>query len=224
MKTPCLLLKTGLVDYRLAYALQKKFLEDKLKSNADDVFILSEHNPVITLGRGFREENLLVPKNNLESRGIMSYEIERGGDATYHGPGQAVGYPVFDLKARGKDLRLFVESMEEALIGAVSDFGIDARRKKGHIGVWAGPNKVASIGVAVKKWVSYHGFSLNICPEMDNFSLINPCGLDYNVMTSMEKILGKKLAVEDVQDRIVFHFERVFNLSFILFEGEIEHA
>ena len=224
MKSPCLLVKTGLVDYSEAYSLQKSFLEKKISSGGADVLILSEHRPVITLGRGFRESNLLLARDELERRGISVCEVERGGDATYHGPGQLVGYPVFDLAGRGKDLRRFIVETEEVIIRALSDFNISAERKKGNIGVWAGGGKIASIGVAVRRWISYHGFALNIFPEMENFSFINPCGLDYNVMTSMEKILGEVIPLEGAAERIAGRFTEVFGLEFISSEGETGNA
>ncbi len=224
MKSECLLLKTGRVDYLCAYELQKKLLEEKISGGKRDFLILSEHEPVITLGRGFKENSLLLGKDALAERGISVYEIERGGGATYHGPGQLVGYPVFDLAGRGKDLRVFINNIEEVIIRTLGDFGIGAERKDTGIGVWTGEKKIASVGVAVRKWIAYHGFALNISPEMENFSFINPCGLDYNVMTSMERILSRRTAPEDVEERVAAHFMDVFSVDFILSEGEKGNA
>lgn len=216
----CFLIKAGRVEYRDAYELQKKLLERKLSGDSRDFLILAEHEPVVTLGRGFNENNLLLGRSALLDRGIPVYEIERGGDATYHGPGQLVGYPLFDLAGRGKDLRLFISSLEEVIIKTLADFKIAAERKEGTIGVWHGGKKIASIGVAVKKWVSYHGFALNIFPDMRNFSFINPCGLDYNVMTSMERILKFRISMREVEERITAHFSGIFGLTLKTLEGD----
>ncbi len=216
MKENSLLINTGLIKYPDAYNLQKTFLQKVIDGRHGNVLILAEHEPVITLGRGFKSENLLLSKEDLEKRGLTVFEIERGGDATYHGPGQLVGYPIFNLEARGKDLRLFISGMEEVIIAVLAEFKIKAGREKGQIGVWTEGKKIASIGVAVRKWVSYHGFCLNISPAMENFSFINPCGLHYNVMTSMEKILNAKVPFEDVRRSVVSRFEDVFDLRFTL--------
>lgn len=202
-------IKTGLVDYERARALQFKLLDRKLSGESRDFLVLSEHKPVITLGRGFKQQNLLLGKEELNSIGVSVLDTERGGDATYHGPGQLVGYPVFDLARRGRDIRLFIQSIEEAIIGTLKDFNISSGRKKGSIGVWAGGKKIASIGVAVRKWISYHGFALNIFTDLKNFSFINPCGLDYNVMTSMENILEMKVPADDVADAFIRNFSDV---------------
>lgn len=213
MKDKALLINAGLIRYSDAYALQRECLQKVIDGRSCNVLILAEHEPVITLGRGFKTENLLLSRKDLENRGLTVFDIERGGDATYHGPGQLVGYPIFNLEDRGKDLRLFISEIEEVIIAVLNEFGIKAGRRQGQIGVWTEGKKIASIGIAVRKWVSYHGFCLNISPSMENFSYINPCGLHYNVMTSMEKILNANLPFEDVRHRVVSCFEDVFNLS-----------
>lgn len=216
----CLLIRAGRIEYGEAYELQKRLLEKKLSGESRDFLILAEHEPVITLGRGFKKNNLLLGRDALLKRGISAYDIERGGDATYHGPGQLVGYPLFDLTRRGRDLRIYIASLEEVIISTLADFKISAERKEGGIGVWHNGKKIASIGVAVKKWVSYHGFALNIFTDLKNFSFINPCGLDYNVMTSMESILGYRTPLREVEERITGHFCDIFSLEFKMFEGD----
>ncbi len=216
MEDNSLLINTGRIKYPDAYDLQMKCLQKVIDGRVGNVLILAEHEPVITLGRGFKNENLLLSRRDLEDRGLTVFDIERGGDATYHGPGQIVGYPIFNLDARGRDLRLFITEIEEVIITVLGGFKIKACRKKGQIGVWTEGKKIASIGIAVKKWVSYHGFCLNISPAMENFSYINPCGLHYNVMTSMEKILNTGVSFEDVRQSFVSCFESVFKISLTL--------
>jgi lipoate-protein ligase B len=216
----CRLVRTGLVSYEKAHQLQKRLLEKKISGENRDFLIISEHRPVITLGRGFKAGNLLIGRDALEKRGISVYEVERGGDATYHGPGQLVGYPVFDLSRRGKDLRLFIRGLEEVIIRTLDEFNIKADRKEGNTGVWTGGKKIASIGVAVRRWISYHGFSLNIFPDLENFSFINPCGLHYNVMTSMANTLNRSISFRDVEERVTENYESVFCVKFTPFEGD----
>lgn len=211
----CILIKTGLAGYETAYSLQKALLDRKLGGEKNDFLILSEHKPVITLGRGFDEKNLLAAGKELSARGIEVRAVERGGDATYHGPGQLVGYPLLDLSRFGRDLRLFVFSLEEVIIRTLRDFNIDSARKKGSPGVWTSGMKIASIGVAVRKWITYHGFALNISTDLRNFCFINPCGMDYNVMTTVEKVLGEKIPLERAEGKITEHFSAVFGVPVI---------
>lgn len=218
-KNKFLIINTGLVDYGKAYTLQKELLNRKIDGEENDFLILSEHLPAITAGRGFDERNLLVDRSRLKELGISLHTVERGGDATFHGPGQLVGYPVADLSRRGRDLRLFIYSLEEVIIRTLRDLGIESGREEGSAGVWTPAGKIASIGVAVRKWISYHGFALNIFTNLDNFSFINPCGMDYNVMTSVEKISRRRVALEDVGKRIEEHFSAVFDAPVALYSG-----
>ncbi len=215
MEKNCLLVNAGLIEYEKAHSMQKNFLERRINNESPDVLILAEHEPVITAGRGFREENLLVSEAELEKENIRLYRIERGGDATYHGPGQIMGYPIIDLSGYNRDVHWFVRSIEQVIIETLRDFGINGLRAETHPGVWVDGMKIASIGIAVRKWVAYHGFCLNVCPRMENFSFINPCGLDYNVLTSMERILKKKVSLEDVREKITRHYSRIFNIRFL---------
>lgn len=170
----------------------------------EDALLLVEHDHVITLGRKTSPENF-------KPQDIPVFQVERGGDATYHGPGQLVGYPIVRLQT--PNVQRFVRDLEEVLIRSTRRFGIDSARLEGHPGVWVGERKLASIGVAVTGWVTYHGFALNVDTDLSYFRLIRPCGLDSERMTSMEKVLGKELPFGEVKERVVQDFAEVFSCS-----------
>jgi lipoyl(octanoyl) transferase len=151
----------------------------------DDALLLVEHDPVITLGRGTRPESLPITAAELERRGVPLVEVERGGDVTYHGPGQLVGYPIFDLRGHRQDLHWYLRRLEDVLIVALDRLGIDAMRTPGLTGVWTAGRKIASIGIHVKQWVTFHGFALNVTTDLSQFDLIVPCGIEDVVMTSV---------------------------------------
>lgn len=179
-----------------------------------DVLLFCEHPPVFTLGRGGNRTNLLVPPEVLERQAIPVYEVNRGGDITYHGPGQVVAYPILDLEAHSRDIHLYLRNLEETIILALAAYGINARRFPGYTGVWVGDRKIAAIGVATKRWISMHGFALNVAPDMSYFAMITPCGIkDYGV-TSMREVLGRDRDVDlgEIKRRLVVAFERVFGV------------
>ncbi|MBI1723868.1 MAG: lipoyl(octanoyl) transferase LipB, partial [Gemmatimonadetes bacterium] len=159
-----------------------------------DALLLLEHPPVVTLGRGTRQSSLPIDPDALRRRGIDVFEIERGGDVTYHGPGQLVGYPIFDLTKHRQDLHWFLRQLEEALIVALRALGILGERHAGHTGVWTSGRKIASIGIHVRQWVTWHGFALNVTTDLSAFDLIVPCGIPNVVMTSVQKEQGDRLA------------------------------
>jgi lipoate-protein ligase B len=200
------LLDLGLKPYPEVWQLQKELVEARSKGDASDTLILVEHEHVITLGRKTTAENF-------KPLGVPVFEVERGGDATYHGPGQLVGYPVIQMKV--PDVKNFLRALEEVLILASGKFSIDAGRRENHTGVWVGEKKLASIGVAVTNWVTYHGFALNVNTEMSYFRLIKPCGLDPETMTSMEMLTGKKQDMESVKREVVRNFSRVFEVDIV---------
>jgi len=178
--------RLGLVPYAEALARQRALAEDRIAGRlASDVLLLLEHPPVVTLGRGTRASSLPVAPEVLQRRGIEVHEIERGGDVTYHGPGQLVGYPIFDLAAHRKDLHWFLRQVEQALILALAHFSIVGERREGYTGVWTGERKIASIGIHVRQWVTWHGFALNVTTDLTPFGLIVPCGIPGVVMTSV---------------------------------------
>jgi lipoate-protein ligase B len=156
----------------------------------DDLLLLVEHQPVITLGRGTRPESLPLPPEELVRRGIAVHEVERGGDVTYHGPGQLVGYPILDLQRHRPDLHWYLRTLEGALIDGLAELGIEAERSTGLTGVWTAGRKIASIGIHVRHWITFHGFALNVTTNLDPFGLIIPCGIQGVEMTSVARELG----------------------------------
>jgi lipoyl(octanoyl) transferase len=196
------LLDRGRESYQDTWELQKDLVRKKAEGETEaDTLILVEHDHVITLGRKTTPENF-------KPQDIPVFTVERGGDATYHGPGQLVGYPIVRLAT--PNVQRFVRDLEEVLIQATRSFGIDSVRVDGHPGVWVGGQKVASIGVAVTNWVSFHGFALNVNTDLSYFGLIKPCGLDPDKITSMKQVLGKEVPFEEVKKEVVGRFAEVF--------------
>jgi lipoyl(octanoyl) transferase len=178
----------GLLPYGEALDLQRTLADDRIGGRLeDDLLLLLEHPPVVTLGRGTRATSLPLDPNTLRRRGIEVFEIERGGDVTYHGPGQLVGYPIFDLGRHRRDLHWFLRQIEAALIAALEPFGIPGERREGYTGVWTRGRKIASIGIHVRQWVTWHGFALNVTTDLSPFDLIVPCGIPDVVMTSVAR-------------------------------------
>lgn len=184
--------------------MQKDLLAARQRDEIVDTLIVVEHPHVITMGRGAHRENLL------DVADVPVFEIERGGDVTYHGPGQLVVYPILLLCDDERDLHQYLRRLEEVLIRALADFGLTASRRPGWTGVWCNERKLASIGVAVKKWVTMHGFALNVCTDLDRFAAINPCGLQAAVMSSVQNELARPVAVHDVRSALLAHFAEVF--------------
>ncbi len=214
MSADLLVVGLGRMAYGEGLELQRAFAEARIDRTIDrDMLLLVEHPPVITLGRSFQHENLPTSLEDLEQRGIEVFDIERGGDVTFHGPGQLVGYPIFDLTEHKQDLHLFLRQIEESLIRTVANVGIAAQRREGKTGVWVEDRKLASIGIHVKKWVTWHGFALNVLTDLSFFDLIVPCGIEEVVMTSMQKELEER-APRDLWaralDGIVLGFCEVF--------------
>ncbi len=195
----------GLTEYGAALELQRSLVERRAKGEIPDVLILLEHDHVITLGRK-------TSVGNLREQDVPVFSVERGGDATYHGPGQLVGYPIVMLGDH--DVRRHVRNMEDAIIGAVRCFGIEASHVDGRPGVWVNGKKLASVGVAVAGWVTYHGFALNVNTELSYFGHIMPCGFEPSVMTSMERIRGVKLPFDEVKKTMRDEYARVSGHEF----------
>lgn len=200
-----LLLDLGVVEYGRALELQRNLAAERSRDEVGDTLILLEHPHVITLGRKTSPENL-------QPQGVPVFTVERGGDATYHGPGQLVGYPV--IKLRDHDVRRHVRNIERALVSAVRRFGVESTLVDGHPGVWVEGKKLASIGVAVRDWVTYHGFALNVNTDLSYFGLIRPCGLDPDTMTSMERLLGARLEMGAVKTTVAEEFSSAFGEDF----------
>lgn len=204
----------GSIDYASAWQLQRELVQQRREGTIPDTLLLLEHcPPVITLGRAAHREHLLVSSHLLQEMGIQLVETDRGGDITYHGPGQLVGYPILDLREHGRDVHLYLRRLEEALIDALRHFGVVAHRKEGFTGVWVGEQKIAAIGVKVSHWVTMHGFALNICPDLSHFNLIVPCGIRDKGVTSLQRLLGREVTHEQVIPAVVEAFAQVFNLQ-----------
>jgi len=202
-----------LMGYPRAWDFQRKVVAAKIESDLPDILILLEHNPVITLGRRGNRQHIRASPEVLAARGINTYHVERGGEVTYHGPGQIVGYPLLNLRNWHRDVSWYIFNLEEVLIRTLGDFGIEGRRSRLNRGVWVGDAKIGSIGVAIRRWVTYHGFSLNVSPEMNHYRLIIPCGLEGIEITSIERLLGKKPDHRRVRDSIFRHFQRAFDME-----------
>jgi lipoyl(octanoyl) transferase len=207
--------RLGLVPYGEALALQRALVDQRRAGEVDDLLLLVEHPHVITLGvRGDGgRSHILASQELLVSAGVEVHETGRGGDVTYHGPGQLVGYPIIDLRPDRCDVHRYVRDLEEALIRTASDFGIHADRVKGLTGVWVGPEKLAAIGVRLSRWITSHGFALNVATDLDYFNLIVPCGIADRGVTSLERLLGRTVAMEAVEERIVVHVCGVFDCT-----------
>ncbi len=204
----------GLTDYTEAWELQRQLAADRAAGDlADDVLLLLEHPRVITLGRSSSDSNLLISPDLLRQRGVEVHEVERGGDVTYHGPGQLVGYPIVDLARHKCDLHWYLRQLEEVLIRGLAGFGIVGRRVEGYTGVWVEDRKIASIGVHVTRWVTYHGFALNANTDLTDFDLIVPCGIDAVQMTSIQKETAQPCDIAAVADRIADSFGEVFDVA-----------
>ncbi len=203
----------GLIDFKDAWQFQKDTFS-QVKNNAlESALIICRHYPVITLGRQTDKKNILVNEDELRLRGIMVYNVERGGGVTYHGPGQITVYPIFNLNCFKKDIHLFLRQLESVVIELLSDFGITGESIPGFTGVWVGRQKIASIGVAIRNWITFHGLSLNIKNnDLVNFRLIRPCGMDIE-MTSLEMLLGRESDASSIEEKIVHKFEDVFLLN-----------
>ena len=205
--------RAGLVPYETALALQADLVAARKAGTICDTLLLLQHPPVITLGVKVRQsrEHVLATDDDLRQRGIALFEAGRGGDVTNHGPGQLVGYPILDLKPDRMDAHRYVRDLEDALIGVCADFGLSATRKSGLTGVWVGEEKVAAIGVRLSRWVTSHGFALNVTTNVDHFGLIVPCGISDKGVTSLERLLGTAPTMDGVEDRVIHHICRVFD-------------
>jgi len=205
----CAVLELGLVDYVAACDLQAGLARRRAGQEIDDVMLLLEHPPTVTIGKSGSPENVLAPGETLSEKGIQVFFTDRGGDVTYHGPGQLIGYPIVDLRNRDRDLHRYVHDLEETLIRTVADFGIEAQRDRGHRGVWVGSDELAAVGLRVKEWVTLHGFGLNVNTDLRPFSLINPCGFPDRSATSMSALLGREVAMSVVTERLLACFSEV---------------
>ena len=209
----CTLVTPGLVPYPLAYALQRRLIDQVKADRALSFLILLEHPPVLTIGRRGSDKNIIAPRSVLDREGVEVVEIDRGGDVTYHGPGQIVGYPIMALDGERRDVHKYLRSLEALLIRTVAHFGVRGEQRKGFTGVWVGHEKLASIGVGFTNWICFHGFALNVDPNLKHFDLIHPCGLKGVQMTSIARLLGRSVSVEEVNERLVPEFAAEFGFD-----------
>ena len=200
----------GLMPYVPAWDLQKRLAAERVEGQRPDTLLLLEHASVYTLGRNSLEEHILVSRAELTRRGAAVLRIERGGEVTYHGPGQLVGYPIIKLEDDERSVSQLVDHLEQAIIETLSAYGIAGERLADQRGVWSRDGKIASVGLSVKRWVVMHGMALNVAPDMSYFGLINPCGHPETVMTSMEQMLGYAPSVAEVGAVFARCFARIF--------------
>jgi lipoate-protein ligase B len=203
----------GRLDYATARGLQCE-VADSVREGEPDTLLLVEHDPVLTLGANFHQENLLFPEERYAQLGIAIERTDRGGDVTYHGPGQLVAYPIFDLNRHGRDLHRWMRDLEETLIVALRHWNLEGRRFPPHTGAWIGEAKVAAIGVKVRRWVSEHGIALNCDLDLAPFDTIVPCGIQGRPVTSLSRAAGRTVTVEEAKAPLVAAFAQVFDIAF----------
>ncbi len=213
--------RLGVVPFADAAVLQQGLVTDRQQGRIPDQLLLLEHSPVVTLGVSADRGNLLAPPDELARRGIELHEARRGGDITYHGPGQLIGYPILLLKPDRCDVHRYVRDLEEAVIRAVARFGVRAGRIEGLTGVWVGNDKLAAIGVRLSRWVTSHGFALNVTTCLEDFALIRACGLDDRGVTSLARLTGGEPDIDEVGDTVAASVAEVFGRELRVAAGAI---
>ncbi len=217
----CLIVDLGLISYTDGYALQQRVVAARKAGAIEDVLLLCEHPHVITLGRNGKRANLLASEHVLRQKGVEFHATNRGGDITYHGPGQIVGYPILNLTNKRTDVHWYLRTLEEAMIRASADFGVTAFRIPGKTGIWvetastgcASEEKLAAIGVHLSRWVTSHGFAYNVATDLRYFDLIVPCGISDRKATSLEKLLSRGVSLSEVKPLLVDHLAELFSLA-----------
>ncbi len=205
--------RLGRIGYADGLERQRRLVKARQAGGIGDRLLLLEHDPVFTLGRRGDLGHIRIDESERKRRGIDLYHTDRGGDVTWHGPGQLVGYPVISLAPDRKDIVRYVRDLEEVLIRTAGDFGVRAARVKGLTGVWVGDEKLAAIGVRIARWVTSHGFALNVCNSLDPFDLIVPCGIADKGVTTLSRAAGREIAVGEAADRAASRFAEVFDLE-----------
>ncbi len=201
----------GRVPYGDALDLQNELRQARAEGRVGDTILLLEHPDVITFGRGARDGTALLDDEGLRAAGYEVFRVNRGGDVTWHGPGQLVGYPILDLAPRQRDVHAYLRRLESVLIDALADYGVDAVRRDGYAGVWLDDRrKIASIGIGLRRWLTMHGFALNVCCDLERFAAITPCGLEGIEMTSMSRELGRPVELDTVAARVELHLRKAF--------------
>lgn len=205
--------RLGRISYAKGLALQETLVDERKRGLIADTLLLLEHDPVVTLGRNARTENLLISEEALRARGVDLFEAGRGGDVTYHGPGQIVGYPIIEIPEGRRDVHRYVRDLEDIMIRVCADYGLLARRIAGKSGTFIGEDKIGAIGVRISRWVTSHGFAFNVNTNLSGFDLIVPCGLRDQGVTSLAKLLGSKVSQEEVEGRLAERFCEVFGYT-----------
>lgn len=213
MSTLCQAYDLDIVEYGKALRLQDELVKARLVNDIPDVILFLQHPPVLTIGASGGEQNITVSKDVLTKEGITTFHTDRGGDATYHEPGQLVGYLIFNIETRGKDIHKYVRDLEEVIIKTLHDYAIAAQRDPKYPGVWVGSEKICALGIRLTKWVTKHGFALNINNTLRCASYIHPCGITNRGVTSMSLLLGHGLIIEDVISCVIKHSSQVFDIT-----------
>lgn len=203
--------RLGRVRYAEALELQERLQRARIRGRVGDTLLLLEHPPVVTLGRGAKEQNILLSRALLAARGFDVAEIGRGGDVTYHGPGQLVGYPILDLSPDRKDVRRYVTDLEELMIRLAAEYGLEAGRVPKLNGTWIGDRKIGAIGVRISRWVTMHGFAFNVTTDLDHFGVIVPCGITDRGVTSLRRELDRDVAMDEVMPKLEALFGELFD-------------
>ena len=203
--------RLGTVEYQEAHRLQKELQAKRIAGEIEDTVLLLEHPPVFTLGRSAKDQHVLAPTEVLEARGFSVHEVGRGGDVTYHGPGQLVAYPIIDLKPDRKDVRKYVWSLEETMIRTCADLGVRARRVQGLNGAWVDDRKIGAVGVRISRWVTMHGLALNASTDLSHFDLIIPCGIQDKAVTSLSVEVAREVGVDDIAEPLASHFADLYD-------------
>ena len=205
----------GFIDYKEAWTLQKEIFELKHQRKINDTLLLLEHPHTYTLGKVAERKNLIGSEEYLKEKNISVFNIDRGGDITYHGPGQIVGYPIIDLSEWQKDTHKYLRALEEVIIRTCNDYGLTAQRVPDYTGVWIAEKKIAAIGIKISRWITMHGFAFNINTDLSLFSGIIPCGISDKEVTSLQNELGKEIEISEVKLNIRNHFREFFNYSVV---------
>jgi lipoyl(octanoyl) transferase len=205
--------RLGRVPYEQGLALQAQLVADRQAHRIPDTLLLLEHDPVFTLGRNARSANVLLPEAELRARGFEVFDAGRGGDVTYHGPGQVVGYPILDLGPDRRDVHRYVRDLEQVMIRTCGDYGVEAGRIPTLTGTWVADAKIGAIGVRISRWVTSHGFAFNVATDLAPYGLIVPCGIRERGVTSLERLLGRAVALDQVMHRLAVHLADVFERS-----------
>lgn len=205
--------RLGRVRYADGLALQERLVAERKAGSVPDTLLLLEHEPVFTLGRNARQENVLFPVEALRQRGFDVFEAGRGGDVTYHGPGQVVAYPILELPHERRDVHRYVRDLEEVMIRLCADYGLTGGRVAGRTGCWIGDDKIGAIGVRISRWVTSHGLAFNVTTDLAPFRLIVPCGISDKGVTSLLRLLGREVPMDEVMERLEGHFRQVFGAA-----------